>query len=323
MAQIGMAAPTNLIEMFSSPSMLIGDIAQSQVDQYRKTNEINQQQALADLWLKQQTNPIEVQQKQAALDTTLAQLPGVRGVAEQQANAGKMSTEMYDENKRKALADIAKSVSASDLDVAESKVKLDMLSSDPAKRAQATQMFSMLSDVRKQQMQLEEERKTRLATGAQTIAGNKQLEQMRIDAGKYDKQKQVGDVKSIISMQLSKAKSAKDQYAILTRAAVVMQQAGEAAEALQYQAQADALEPAARAELNAQPKPGTVDLGGIGNVPVNPTLQLRNPSAPGAAEQPQVQKEYTSENDVNNAIAQGLLKPGDIVTINGRKARIK
>lgn len=103
--------------------------------------------------------------------------------------------------------------------------------------------------------------------------------QMDINAGKYAKKESDTSFEGAVNSALSKAKSAKDQHAILLRASVMAEQTGNAAKAVQYREQAEALRPQAQAEI-ASARPGTPDLAGAtnGRIPVQGMPQIAPPS---------------------------------------------
>lgn len=149
------------------------------------------------------------------------------------------------------LRDYALKAKESDLKQLETEGQRLAYSNDPQERAMGQHLLENHRDFIKARMEEELRGANRLKEIGATTAGQKEVEQMRIDAGKYVKTKAVGDFKDQISLALSKAKKASDQHAILTRASVMAEQAGEMALATNYQAQAAALEPQARAELAA------------------------------------------------------------------------
>lgn len=148
-----------------------------------------------------------------------------------------------------------------------------VLKNSPEQLINVSKQISSLSDKYIEEQMKQQEANKR---NAATIAGQKELEQMRIDAGKYNKKEQIKGFQDIVNLQLSKAKSARDQHAILVRAATAAQQNGEMGLFQDYMGQAEALRPQAEAEIAAIPKPGSASLGDM-NIPVNPTPGIAPP----------------------------------------------
>jgi hypothetical protein len=118
------------------------------------------------------------------------------------------------------------------------------------------------------------------------IQGASDLEDKRIEAGKYNKEKAVKDFEGKVDAELLKASgSVKAQYAILSRAASVAIQAERPDLAAKYQTQMAAIENQVQAETSA-PKPGGVDAGQLGSIPTVPTTSIRSPASGSPTPQP-------------------------------------
>jgi hypothetical protein len=123
------------------------------------------------------------------------------------------------------------------------------------------------------------------------VQGQKDVEQMRIDAGKYKKAD-----KSRFENYFSTLKTSRDKHAALVDEATKARLGGDMSTAANFMARAEALRPQAEAEISAiNPKPGTVDLskiGGDNTIPTNakPSIapQVTGEGGPSAAGQAQV-----------------------------------
>lgn len=198
-----------------------------------------------------------------------------------------IDSQTRDQQLQLQMKEMATKASKADLDGMEYAAQQMAYSPDPNVRAQGEQLLQMHKDF----IKMREEGKIRAAADDKKFqrdiqlegmrqAGARSLEQLRIDAGKYAKTRQARDFNGLVIHQLSKAKSARDQHAILTRAAAQAQFAGEPRLALEYQTQADALRAQAEAEIaTTAPKPGEVDIGKAG-VAVTPNRPIANPNAP-------------------------------------------
>lgn len=100
MPQIASQYPGNLENIFGQSSMLPAAMAGQQFYEASQNNQINQDQALQDLFTQRQMDPLQIQGKQLANDTLQAQLPGVQAESSIRQNnaalnhrqlAGKMS----------------------------------------------------------------------------------------------------------------------------------------------------------------------------------------------------------------------------------------
>lgn len=121
-----------------------------------------------------------------------------------------------------------------------------------------------------------------------TIQGQKDLEQMRIDAGKYNKNKL-----SLTTEQLiAKAPNARARFSILNDAAMVALQGGDTQEAANYRARAETQRIQAEAETGAA-NAGKVDVSvpTHGRVPMvaPPSISPQNFPDPGTPAQPAAQ----------------------------------
>lgn len=120
------------------------------------------------------------------------------------------------------------------------------------------------------------------------IKGQKELEQMRIDAGKYNK---ASTLKITLETELLKAKTAAERYQKLLDAATVAKQMADQADdpkektefltqAQDYLQRAQVQKQQADAELQAKPDPTKINTPGVAKLPPRPGVNL-NPQVPG------------------------------------------
>ena len=185
MPQIGVQQPTNLMEMFSSPSPMMWDIARNQVQDQTLGNALNRAQAQQSMDFEKQKQPYELRQLGLANDTTAAQLPGVQANSSLAQDKATVSRNTISEQQQKAISDIAKSIKDNDLNMAESEIQRNLLHSDPAVRKQAEQMWPLMSKIREEKMKYQMQGDAQARIASINVKSQKELEQMRIDAGKY------------------------------------------------------------------------------------------------------------------------------------------
>jgi hypothetical protein len=122
-----------------------------------------------------------------------------------------------------------------------------------------------------------------------TNATLREVEQMRIDAGKYDKKKMASDFQGKVDELLNATKGdPAKMYAVLNRAAVLAHQAQLPDLAMSYQTQAAALQNQVQAATSAKanPQAGGVNTGALTDqaIPTNPQLSVAPPPLPGASQ---------------------------------------
>lgn len=123
-----------------------------------------------------------------------------------------------------------------------------------------------------------------ILTNAATNRTQKEIEQARIEAGKYDRSKAAADAEQQMDVTVQKAiqKGARAGHAAMVSAAEFFRQNGMPDKAAKYTAMAEQIRPQAEAETqNLSPKPGSVNIQGVtgGSVPVNPSLSIAPPGA--------------------------------------------
>ena len=263
MAQIGVQQPTNLMEMFSSPSPMLWDIAQSQVGQQRRSNEINQQQALQSMLFEGQDQPLKQRQLELQNQTAEAQLPGFAADSSLRQDKASLSRNTLPEQQRTLLSELAGKISKNDLDEAENAVKTALTHPSAKVREQANTMWQQLSHVREIKLKADEDMRRAMAVGAQNIEGQRGLEQLRIDNGKYkDKNAALG-----FWGNFNKLKSAKDKHAALMLEAVKEDQQGNTEGAGQLRQMAEEIRPQAEAEIGAKAQAPVINVPAVTGLP--------------------------------------------------------
>lgn len=187
MAQVGVQQPTNLMEMFSSPSPMMWDIANQQVNDQTLGNLINRQQAQQSMDFAQQEQPYKVQGLDLANQTSAAHLPGIQATSTMLQNKANIDTGTLDAQKQSKLAELAKNVSDSDLTQAENAVKTALVHPSAQVREQAGQMWNQLSAIK--EMRMQQELESQRAYGLVGAQGEQArlTQQQAIDAGKFVK----------------------------------------------------------------------------------------------------------------------------------------
>lgn len=227
------------------------DLARTfQQEKLAQEQERAKQMNLANVFAEQ-VNPLKVEeQRQQNLERQYG-MPAKRV-------AGEIAEETAPQTKQAAMQKAILGLKQSDLDMMDLKAREMARSSNPEEAKQGLALMQLTPEFVKLRTQhanemekVREQRASAERIAGMQIGGQRQLEQMRIDAGKYAKSQQAKDFAGGVAASLAKAKKAHEQYAILNRAAVMAQQGGELELARQYQEQASALEPQARAELQS------------------------------------------------------------------------
>lgn len=185
MAQVGVQQPTNLMEMFSSPSMMLGDIASQQVNDQALGNLVNRQQAQQDLDIQRQKLPFELQQLGLQNQEVQARIPGVRAESGLKENSLKISNSTLDQQTKAKISELAKSVSDNDLAMAENGVKQLLVHPDPKVRAATKPLFDSLYEVRKERDKLAIQGGNAIALEKERGEQQRKLEENQYLHGKY------------------------------------------------------------------------------------------------------------------------------------------
>jgi len=265
MAQVATQAPANLMEMMSSASPMLWDIARNQVDQQSQGNTLNMAQARQQMDFEKQKLPFELSQLGLTNDTMGARLPGVQAESSLSQDKASVSRNTLPMQQRTALSKMAKEVSENDLAEAENAVKTALVHPSAAVREKANMMWEQLSHIK----EIKERGTAALALEQSRGTNQQTVMQQQIDAGRFKKTD-----KSNMSMA-SRIDSENDpgkKQAILIDAATQAQQDGDAEGAQYYLGRAQALDNAVQLQRNAAAKAGGVDIGATApGIRVNPT----------------------------------------------------
>ena len=298
MPQIAVQQPTNLMEMFSSPSPMLWDIARGQVDQQTQANQLNRMQAQQAMEFEKQKQPFELSQLGLQNQTTEAQLPGIRANSTMLSNKADIDTSTLEQQRKAKISELATQVTSNDLMQAENGIKQMMAHPDPKIRAQGQQLYAGIAEIQKEKLKQQAEMQRALAVGAQSGRNAKELMQMQIDAGRFKRNdKSSIALETRIDMETDPAK----KQAMLIDAAMQAKQAGidDAVEA--YTARAQALDNAVKLQRQAQVKGGGVDAAAMANLPTQ--------AAPSAMPEPAAPKggQLSSPEDIKAAYKAGKI----------------
>lgn len=305
----------------------------------KQNNKINQAQGLQSIYRESQMLPLDIQRTEASTKLTNAQA----------------DTSIFDLDQKKrlaeptyqtALAKLSVETSEAEVKTAHAQLEKDMLSPDPKISGPAAQKYKMTGDMLKmyETARLEREKSDSNARihagatlGAASIAASasKYNTDESIKAGKYAnhapwfmEQKLMGTPQGAISVWEGRKNDAYQQMQNPNISPSERKMAEEAYNlALQSEntaRQQAGLAATAAAGVNAAKSPNITAIGsgeGLKSVPA--------PTVPGAVDRrdnipsPTVPvKSYNSEAALEADITSGKVKPGDIVTVNGRKAKI-
>ena len=164
---------------------MLWDIANSNVDQYRRANEANIGSALQDQFFAKQKQPFELSRLGLENQSLEAQIPGQRANSSILEDKASLSRDTLDQQKRAALSDLAAKISSNDLLEAENYIKQMLTHSNPQVRAQGKIMFGDLAEIQKEKQKQAAETARALAVTNAQGAIQTRLHQMDIDAGKY------------------------------------------------------------------------------------------------------------------------------------------
>lgn len=287
MAQVATQAPANLMEMMSSASPMLWDIARNQVNQQSRGNELNMAQAQQDMDFSKQKQPFELSRLGLDNQTLEAQLPGHAANSSMMQDKAGISRGTLDMQKRAALSELSKKISDNDLTEAENAVKTALTHPSAAVRQQANQMWEQLSHVK----ELRERSKAALELEQSRAGNQRDFMQQQIDAGRFRKtDKSNLSMASRIDMENDPGK----KQALLIDAATQARSQGDRESAQYYTQRAQALDNAVKLQRNAAAKAGTVDIAGTApGVAVNPTPSAMPTNTTPAA--PQGKKKSPAE----------------------------
>lgn len=324
MAQVGVQQPTNLMEMFSSPSMMLGDIAAQQVNDQTLGNLVNRQSAMQDQDIARQKLPFELQQLGLQNQEIEARIPGVRADSGLKQNNLKVSDATIDQQTKAKISELAKTVSDNDLAQAENGVKQLMVHPDPKIRASAKPLFDSLYEIRKERDKLAIEGGNAIALEKERGKNQIALEKQQASDGKYLKA-----FNAPIDIQIRASKNPEEKAMKINQAFVEAQRSGDQVAMQHYKDLYEAHKPLYDNYMKTRPQgtQGVINVPEAGGIPA-----VQSPTAPTLPEQdtsptPQPQLgpkgNFTSEAAAEAALKAGQIKPGDIIVINGRKAKVQ
>ena len=280
MAQIGVQAPSNLIEMFSSASPMLWDIAGNQVDMQKRGNELNMQQALQDMEQSKAEQPFRLTQLGLQNQGLEAELPGKQALSSLNQDKAALSRTTMPEQQRAAIGKLAKEVSDAQLEEAQNAIKQARLHPDPKVRAQADAMWGQLNEVSLERDKERERRKTSLAGIAAQGVETRQTDSAAAALGKWSTTKGKPTTQKAL---LETLKNPTDIDAVLRQ--VLADPSLDEQEKAQYTARFEANRVALAHinELKALAASQGVDLSkyNVPTVQVPTVPDLRDPSTPG------------------------------------------
>lgn len=155
--------PTGLNDIFMSPNTFLAQQGVEQFNTAQETAKLNQQMGLQDYLFNEKNNPLKLDQQRLANETTLAQLPGHQADSQiKQRNAQVRNGVPLDEEIKSKRAELAKSVSDSELTQVENAVKVGLVDPSPQVRQTAQAMWEHLAEIKK--LKLDHANKVELAT---------------------------------------------------------------------------------------------------------------------------------------------------------------
>lgn len=184
MAQVGVQQPTNLMEMFSSPSMMLGDIAAQQVNDQTLGNLINRQQASQDMDIQRQKLPFELSQLGLQNQEAEARIPGVRAQSGLLQNNLKVDTDNLGIRTKADAAKKLAEISDSDWTQHMNAIQKAMIDPSPQVRTVANQLYQQLPEMVKLRQQELERRQTQLDVEDLRGKNQRELEQNKYAHGK-------------------------------------------------------------------------------------------------------------------------------------------
>lgn len=236
--------------------------------QYNQETEKAKQEQLSTLF-QQQNDPLKLEGKRLENQNLGYTGTGLQYDNEAKARNNRIAAanETYKINADKA--EMLAKLSKAQLEEGESAAKRMMMSLDPVEQERGKKLYGLtahardLADARQQALDVARVTADSHIKGiGMQVQGNKDLEKMRIDAGKYDKK---GSLAVSVDDRLYKAKSAAEKAEILESAYYAAQANGDVEEANKYAARAlEARKRAAEDAANrgvATPRPDTAALG--------------------------------------------------------------
>ena len=279
MAQVGVQAPANLMEMFSSPSPMLWGIASQQVNDQTLGNLINRQQAQQALDFERQEQPLKMSRMGLENRGLEADLPGRQATSTLKQNEATISSNTMPEQHKAAISKLAKETSDNDYAAFENGVHMMRANPDPRIRKQGEMLFPYLKAIAAERDKIAMQGNQRVREIGATAEGQKALMQMQIDAGRFKDKNARGSQdaleKALVSGSWDKAATAYD--AMAQRAAA----SGDEENAQYYAAKAKEYADKYILARN-QEKPGAPNLKDMG-IRTNEQPTTQPPALPGQA----------------------------------------
>lgn len=239
MPQIAAQYPGDLRGIFGASSLLPGQMASTQFQQAKEAQDLNEKQALQDYLFNEQENPLKLKRSQADLDQMSAQLPGFQadsrlkntqaniasaGEADKIAlNAKQHATQIREEDVKQYLALGQQLIAAAD-NMDSGGALGTSLGLPPELQGKSSKelrqlgqnIFDHSNAVMTEKSKQKAETERMIAVADAQGGWQQKLEQMRIDAGKYNKrnlERQSMLEKLLLSGQWDKVSSAYDNMA--------------------------------------------------------------------------------------------------------------
>lgn len=272
----------DLNQMFGNRSMMPAFLGMQQRQQAMGQTQQNVDLGQIMQQHTQQMNPLLEQQQGLVNKQRQAEIPGVAADSTLKINKVLMDQKLMDPEIRAKIAKYASEASDSELKQNENAVKMAVLKGDLSKE-QADQMFGLLTEVRKHQMDLSTRKDTSVEVERMRQEGQNRREDLARESGKYDHSWKMG-ISSKIEMEGDPVK----KLTLIMDAAQQAKAKGDTRSYEELSDRATVLENIVKAKLaSTQPKPGAVDASALtqGAIPTNPSL----PVLPGNSPQRQSQ----------------------------------
>jgi hypothetical protein len=269
-----MPYPQNLDQMFMAP--FSGQFAMQQFDQALQTDKNANAKSLQDMMFAQQEQPMKMDQMRATTRNTNA-------TADKTELDNKFSRDTWDDKIKAEVSKFAREIDDNQLKQINAKLERDMMSPDPQVRAQAQRTYQFTKEMTKFKEEEGMKHGNKLSEIKATGAEQRGIEQMRIDAGKYNRAGSGGKTMSELIAKLGYEKAA----VFYDSKAMEAELDGDLEGAAHWHAQADKMKQAdeRRRMLAAQAaQGGKVDTGSYAGLPTVPQPQPQGFGTPQQAQ---------------------------------------
>lgn len=278
MAQVGVQQPTNLMDMFSSASPMMWDIANQQVNDQTLGNLINRQGAAQSMDIERQKLPYELSQMDLQNQTSQAKLPGVQAESGLAQNKFGRDTSTNEDQIRATKSKLARDVSDDDLVEAENAIKTALVHPSAKVRETAEMLSNHIYDIKKERDKLAIQGGNQIEGIKETGSQARQTDAQAAAEGKYLKRWSMG-----VNLQIQSEGDPIKRDVIIRGAIQTARKAGKTdleEEYTQYlNANKPAYDNAMKAKMN---KPGQVNASEITGMPAveSPTAQPPSGAVP-------------------------------------------